>query len=236
MPPPRWAVVVPVKRWAGAKTRLTDDVTRRQAQARAFALDVVAATRSAPGVAGVVVVTGEPTLDELLSPRSRPVASGSGGRTAAEDPAGVPHPAAVVVVSDEGGGLDDSVRLGAEAARRLWPGLDVAALTADLPALRPADLAAVLAAAVHHRHGVVADTEGTGTTMLTATAAALLRPSFGPGSFARHRRLGAVDLSPVAAPGVRRDVDVGAHLAAARALGLAPHTRALDAAADDVSD
>lgn len=101
-------------------------------------------------------------------------------------------------------------------------------LTADLPALRPEDLAVVLAAASRHRRAVVADSEGTGTTVLTAASPAELRPAFGSGSFARHRGYGAVDLSGSAAAGVRRDVDVSAHLEVAHRLGLGRHTRQLE--------
>jgi 2-phospho-L-lactate guanylyltransferase (CobY/MobA/RfbA family) len=84
-----WAVVLPVKPWATAKSRLTSDPAIRADLARAFTLDVIAATRSTPGVAGIVVVTSEPTLSVLLS---APVPARHGG--------GSGQLAEVVVVDD----------------------------------------------------------------------------------------------------------------------------------------
>jgi len=210
----RWAVVVPVKPWAEAKSRLAREPSARAALARAFTLDVVEAARSTVCVDAVLVVSREPALRELFS------AVGSAAR--------VP----LVVADDRGRGLDDSVRLGVREVRRLCPGTNVAVVTGDLPSLRPQDLASLLAAAGGHRLGVVSDTEGTGTTVLTATATTELRPAFGAGSFTRHLALGAVDLSGAAAPGVRRDVDVDAQLRAARRLGVGRQTAALDDPAD----
>lgn len=207
----RWVVVVPVKPWATAKTRLASDPAVRAALARAFVLDVVAAARRTPGVGAVLVVTGEPALRTAFAPAS----PGDGGQVLVED--------------DRGRGLDDSVRLGVELAGRRWPGASVAVVTADLPALRSPDLAAVLEAAAPHPRAVVADAEGSGTTVLTTTAGAAVRPAFGLDSFARHRGLGAVDVTAAAADGVRRDVDVDAHLRAARRLGVGEHTAASDA-------
>lgn len=189
------------------------DPVARAALARAFLLDVVAAARGAPGVGAVLVVTGEPALRTWFQPAS----TGDGGHVLVE----------VVVEDDRGRGLDDSVRLGAQLARRRWPGASVAVVTADLPALRSHDLAAVLEAAAAHRRAVVADAEGTGTTVLTTTAGAAVRPAFGLDSFPRHRGLGAADVTAAAADGVRRDVDVDAHLRAARRLGVGEHTAAL---------
>lgn len=213
--PSRWTVVVPVKSWAAAKSRLATDPATRANLARAFALDVVEAARSTRCVDAVLVVSGEPALRTLFATARCGPSSTVGGR------------AQVLVVDDAGRGLDDSVRLGATRARLLCPEICVAVLTADLPALRPDDLATVLETAAGHRLAAVADAEGTGTTVLTATTGADVRPAFGSGSFTRHRDLGAIDVSRVAAPGVRRDVDVDAHLRAARRLGVGVHTAAL---------
>ncbi len=70
----------------------------------------------------------------------------------------------------------------------------------------------------------MADTEGTGTTLLAVTSGDLA-PSFGPGSAAAHAASGAVALDGDW-PGLRRDVDTPEHLTAARALGTGPRTRA----------
>ncbi|RJK98469.1 2-phospho-L-lactate guanylyltransferase [Vallicoccus soli] len=197
MPAP-WSVVVPVKRLEAAKTRLVGpSPAEREALALAFAADVVAAALAVPAVGEVLVVTGDPVAGPALA--------ALGART----------------VADPGGGLDAALRAGAAAAA---PG-PVAALTADLPAARTADLAAVLAAA--RARACVLDAEATGTTLLAAPDGAL-RPSFGPGSAARHVGGGAAPLP--AADGLRRDVDTAADLAAAVRLGTGPRTAAAVAA------
>lgn len=210
-----WVVVLPVKPWATAKSRLTADAPLRAEFARAFALDVVATARSTPGVAAVLVVTREPTLASRLA------------RIGTLPEGGSAEPAEVVVVDDPGERLDESVLHGAAQAARRWPGLGRAVVTSDLPVLRPGHLEAVLTAATVHVRAAVADTEGTGTTVLTATAGHDIRPAFGVGSFDRHLRLGAADVTAIAAPGVRRDVDIAAHLATARRLGVGVHTQAV---------
>lgn len=105
-----------------------------------------------------------------------------------------------------------------------------AALLGDLPALRPDDLAAGLAAASAVERGVVADAEGTGSTLVTARAGLEWSSAFGEGSFARHVALGCAEVEVAADSTLRRDVDTAAHLSDADALGLGPRTRALLAA------
>jgi 2-phospho-L-lactate guanylyltransferase len=103
----------------------------------------------------------------------------------------------------------------------------VAALTGDLPALRPAELTAGLSeAGAAGGRAFVPDASGAGTTLLTAPSGAALRPRFGPGSAAAHASSGATPLlGPW--PSLRRDVDTAADLAAAAVLGLGPHTARL---------
>jgi 2-phospho-L-lactate guanylyltransferase len=103
----------------------------------------------------------------------------------------------------------------------------VAALAADLPALRTGDLTAALTAAGPGR-SFVADAAGTGTVLLAATSGVELEPCFGPGSAAAHAATGAVELTGDW-PSLRRDVDTGAELAAAVVLGLGPRTGAVAA-------
>jgi 2-phospho-L-lactate/phosphoenolpyruvate guanylyltransferase len=125
------------------------------------------------------------------------------------------------VLADPGGGLNAAL---AHAAARVPTG-NVAALLGDLPALDPAELAEALAAACAGR-AFVADTAGTGTTLLAAPAGLPLAPHFGPGSAAAHLASGARALDG-AWPTLRSDVDTADDLAAAAALGLGPHTSAL---------
>ncbi|BFO15630.1 hypothetical protein SHKM778_20180 [Streptomyces sp. KM77-8] len=65
--------------------------------------------------------------------------------------------------------------------------------------------------------------------MLAAGRGRELRPLFGPDSRARHRASGAVELCLDGVDSVRQDVDTGADLRAALALGTGPHTAAVAA-------
>jgi 2-phospho-L-lactate guanylyltransferase len=118
-------------------------------------------------------------------------------------------------------GLNAALRFGADQATGA-----VAALAADLPALRPADLAAALAAAERELRAFVPDFSGTGTTLLTARAANELDPRFGVESARAHRASGARPL-PGDWPTLRHDVDTPADLARAESLGFGRHTARL---------
>lgn len=199
--PVRWGVVVPVKRLVLAKTRLRPyDGGVRSALALAMACDVVVAALACPGVEEVLVVTSDPEAASTLTAHG-----------------------AQVVDDEPDDGLDAAL---AHGAGLLPAGLGAAALTADLPALRPADLAAALALVVTGR-GVVADAPGTGTTLLAAAPGAPLAPAYGPGSLARHLAAGARPLP--AAPGLRLDVDTPEDLARALELGVGTRTAAVAA-------
>ncbi|GIH04489.1 2-phospho-L-lactate guanylyltransferase [Rhizocola hellebori] len=100
-----------------------------------------------------------------------------------------------------------------EVARRLSGPL--AAIPADLPALRPAELTQALELCT--TRSFVPDAEGTGTVLLAAPFGDL-DPRFGPGSADAHESSGAVRLSGDW-PTLRRDVDTLADLAAVKALG-----------------
>ncbi len=102
------------------------------------------------------------------------------------------------------------------------------ALLADLPALRPDDLAAALREVTLRAAtaaSYVIDAEGTGTTLYTA-ASGIFDPLFGADSAARHQAAGAVPV-PGDLATLRRDVDDLAGLEAAVALGVGTATRAL---------
>jgi 2-phospho-L-lactate guanylyltransferase len=203
---PAWSVVVPAKRLAVAKTRLrplTDRVPHaHEALVLAILADTVAAALACPAVAEAVVVTDEPAAAELVGRL--------GARTVGDEP---------------DSGLNAALEHGARAAG----GDAVAALSSDLPALRPGELAAALDAAAASPRCFVPDGEGTGTTLLTAVGTPL-RPLFGRGSSARaHSEDGAVPLAGDW-PGLVRDVDTSAGLRAALALGVGRWTADLLAA------
>ncbi|MFI7022590.1 2-phospho-L-lactate guanylyltransferase [Micromonospora sp. NPDC049900] len=198
-------MVVPVKRLVAAKSRLRGGLPGVPHEELALALvaDTLDAVRACPDVVEVLVVTDDA--------RVRAEALATGARVLAD-------------VADAG--LNGAFRQG--AAQVSGP---VAGITADLPALRPAELAAALRAARDAPPGVrcfVADAPGTGTVMLAAPAGVPLGPCFGPGSAVAHAASGA---RPLAGdwPSLRRDVDTPDDLAAAAALGLGPRTARLAA-------
>jgi 2-phospho-L-lactate guanylyltransferase len=128
-----------------------------------------------------------------------------------------------VVPDHPSAGLNQALNHGAAVAAREFPDHGVVALSADLPALRPAELTAALAACGTGRSFVI-DLPGTGTTMLTASPGVPLDPRFGVGSALAHQASGAVPVDLVAIDSVRRDVDTAADLAQAVQLGVGPWT------------
>lgn len=198
---PHFGIVVPIKPPARAKSRLAalGDVTRQQL-VTAFAHDTVAAARNSPAVDAVLVVTDDVPLAASL------------------------RDLGVRVIPDGvEGDLNETLRLGAAEVLREHPGVRIAALFADLPCLRSADLTDALASAAAHERCFVADAESVGSTLVAAHALAVFTPAFGPGSCAAHRELGLVQLDGVS-DRLRRDVDTPADLAAAVALGVGPRT------------
>ncbi|WP_324273949.1 2-phospho-L-lactate guanylyltransferase [Blastococcus brunescens] len=200
-----WSVVVPAKRLDVAKTRLRPLTAERHdagAAHRELVLallaDTVDAAIACSVVEAVVVVTDDPDATDVVR--------ALGATTVADEP-------------DRG--LNPALEHGA----RTVPGPAVAALSSDLPALRPDELAAALDAAAGTARAFVADAQGTGTTLLTAVGTDL-RPRFGPGSAEAHRTGGAVALAG-SWPGLVRDVDTEADLRAALGLGAGPRTTAV---------
>ncbi len=195
-----------MKRLALAKTRLRpygDEA--RQELALAFAADVVTAALACTAVTRVLVVTDDERAGSLLA--------SLGAETAPDDP---------------DAGLNPALAHGADLLRADDPGCGVAALSGDLPALRPADLDAALRGVADGSRGVVGDHAGTGTTLLAAGPGAELAPSYGPGSLSRHLADGATVLA--AAQGLRLDVDTPDDLERALAVGVGSHTLAAVAA------
>ncbi|MEW2428315.1 2-phospho-L-lactate guanylyltransferase [Micromonospora sp. NPDC047644] len=207
MTQPRWAVVVPVKRLTVAKSRLRGALpgVPHEELALALAADTLRAVLACPAVAEVLVVTDDARV------------------------AGAARAAGAGVLPDEpDAGLNAAFRHGAARAAAGW----VAGITADVPALRPAELAGALLAAQNGRAGVrrfLPDAPGGGTVLLTAGPGVPLDPRFGVGSAVAHAASGALPLGGDW-PSLRRDVDTAADLAAAARLGLGPRTAALVAA------
>ncbi|MDQ1741129.1 MAG: 2-phospho-L-lactate/phosphoenolpyruvate guanylyltransferase, partial [Pseudonocardiales bacterium] len=117
-----------------------------------------------------------------------------------------------------GGGLNPALAAAAAELARRFPGDGVAALVADLPALRAADLLAVLRRAPAAGRSFVRDLDGSGTTLLAAGPGEPLAPLFGPDSAQRHLDSGARELA--AAASLRCDVDSAADLRRCLQLGV----------------
>jgi 2-phospho-L-lactate guanylyltransferase len=195
-------VVVPVKPPAQAKTRLAAlPDAQRIALARAFALDTVTAALASTTVAAVLAVTDDFQL------------AGELARAGCE-----------VMPDGVSGDLNGTLVQAALEVGRRWPGHPIAAVCADLPALRPAELAAALDVVPASGAAFVADAAGTGTTMYAARSVADFAPAFGPGSAAAHRAAGAVALDGDW-PSLRQDVDEVADLGRVLMLGVGRHTR-----------
>ena len=126
-----------------------------------MAADTVRAAAACPAVAVVVVVTDDPAAASTL---------GALG--------------AMVVGDEPDAGLNPALAHGAAVAAASRPACGTAALAADLPALRPAELGRGLAAAAQWPEAFVADAEGSGTTLYAARPGA----AFGR-VLARGRRL-----------------------------------------------
>lgn len=182
-----WAVMIPVRGPASGKSRLGAPGPARTALARAFALDTIAAVTASPLVTRVVVITDDPGFARFLTPDVE------------------------LLVEASAAGVDSALQagsayLGIRSAR--------AALPADLPALHPDELTAALEQAGAMPRCVVADAEGTGTTLVTAAAGMPWRSSYGARSFARHLGLGCLPLAISPEAGLRCDVDTRAQLVA----------------------
>jgi len=187
-----WTVVVPLKPLAEAKSRLRGACpgVPHERLVLALAKATITAIGKTPGVGRILVVTGDRTAAEALM---------LAGAEIAEDP---------------GGGLNTA--LARTAAALTGP---VAAMPADLAALRPEELDDALRAGGAYARWFAADARGTGTAVLACADGRLLDPRFGPASARAHEISGAVALDG-AWPTLRHDVDTPADLAEARRLGL----------------
>jgi 2-phospho-L-lactate guanylyltransferase len=205
----RTAAVLPVKSFSDAKSRI-GAAFDRAALAEAMVCDVLDALADMPEL-DVVVVTGEPVVAE---------AALATGATVLPDPSEPGHSAAAVA------GACWAAANGADRVLMI-PG--------DCPAVEPGELRSLLADTTARSVTVVPDRHGTGTNALLLAPPDIMRPSFGPGSCARHGDLAraagaAVRVAPV--PSLALDVDTPADLTALLAAvedrpGAARRTRRL---------
>jgi len=203
-------LLVAIKPLAWAKTRLrgaadggSGDPAAHARLVVAMARDTVAAAAAAALVRRAVAVCSDGVVCRVLAV--------DGVDTVADEPAD---------------GLNSALRYGEALLRTADPATAVAAMPADLPALRPQELDCALRDALATGgRAFCADQAGIGTTLLLAPPGHALAPRFGPCSAAAHRAGGARELSG-RWPGLRCDVDTAADLALARELGLGRLTRA----------
>ncbi|MFF3939957.1 2-phospho-L-lactate guanylyltransferase [Streptomyces phaeofaciens] len=204
----QWTLVIPLKPLALAKSRLADTATDalRPGLALAFAEDTVAAALASAAVRDVAVVTDDTLAGHALAEL--------GARIVPDTPRA---------------GLNAALAHAAAVVRGSRPDSPLAALNADLPALRPPELTRVLDAAAEFPRAFLPDAAAIGTTLLTVAPGRELLPAFGTDSRSRHRASGAEELRLTAVDSVRQDVDTGDDLRAALALGVGPRTAAVAA-------
>lgn len=200
-----WTLVVPVKVLSRAKSRLAADTgPHREQLALAVAADTVSAALRCKSVASVLVVVSDPVAGAELAALG-----------------------AQLVPDEPDGGLNPALVHGAAQGRLLKPEVGVAALFADLPALRPDELERALDAAAEVPCAFLADAAGSGTTLYATRPGVPFSPRFGPDSRSLHRAAGARELMLDDIPSVRQDVDTLDDLRAALALGVGPRTAAV---------
>ena len=200
-----WSVLMPVKVLSEAKSRLAGLAGPRRGElALAVACDTVTAVMRTDQAARAIVITDDPVAASALRELG-----------------------AQVIPDEPRDGLNAALRHGAAVAAQSWPASGTAALSADLPALRPAELARALNAAARWPNAFVADAAGDGTTLYTAAPGTAFRPAFGLASRARHAAGGATELEVPDIPGLHQDVDTPADLRGAAELGLGPRTAPL---------
>jgi 2-phospho-L-lactate guanylyltransferase len=205
----RTAAILPVKSFSRAKQRLGEAVggDEREELAAAMVSDVLAALAATPGIDDVILVTAEP-----LAVR------------AAEH--------AMVVHDPDEAGQSAAAARGIDAALVRGAGR-VVLVPGDCPALDPRELGELLG--TPGEVVIVPDRHGTGTNALLLQPPAVIQPSFGAGSFARHAALARAAGAQVKVRellSLSLDVDTPDDLAALRAAletrgDAAPRTRAV---------
>jgi 2-phospho-L-lactate guanylyltransferase len=160
----RATAVVPVKRFAVAKSRLATGVeeTRKPDLVAAMVADVLEAIAAARLVERTIVVSQEPRAAELAAAAGADLLSDF-------DDAG--HSAAALA------GIAAAAAAGAAC---------VALLPGDCPLLDPRELDKMLTGVPDRYVAVIPDRHGTGTNALVLAPPNAIEPSFGEGSRERH--------------------------------------------------
>jgi 2-phospho-L-lactate guanylyltransferase len=191
----RATAVVPVKRFAVAKSRLATGVeeTRKPELVAAMVADVLEAISEARLVDRTIVVSQEPRAAEL---------AGAAGADLLSDFEDSSHSAAALA------GIAAAEAAGADC---------VALLPGDCPLLDPRELDKMLTGVPDRYVAVIPDRHGTGTNALVLAPPDAIEPSFGEGSRERHvaaARAAGVPYGVEELPSLGLDLDTPADIVA----------------------
>ena len=191
----RATAVVPVKRFAVAKSRLATGVeeTRKPELVAAMVADVLEAISEARLVERTIVVSQEPRAAELAA---------AAGADLLSDFDDASHSAAALA--------------GIAAAEEAGAGC-VALLPGDCPLLDPRELDKMLTGVPDRYVAVIPDRHGTGTNALVLAPPRAIEPSFGEGSRERHvaaARAAGVPYGVEELPSLGLDLDTPADIVA----------------------
>jgi 2-phospho-L-lactate guanylyltransferase len=191
----RATAVVPVKRFAVAKSRLAPGIeeTRKPDLVAAMVADVLEAIGAARLVERTIVVSQEPRAAELAA---------AAGADLLSDFDDASHSAAALA--------------GIAAAEAAGAGC-VALLPGDCPLLDPRELDKMLTGVPDQYVAVIPDRHGAGTNALVLAPPSAIEPSFGEGSRARHvaaARAAGVPYGVEDLPSLGLDLDTPADIVA----------------------
>jgi 2-phospho-L-lactate guanylyltransferase len=160
----RATAVVPVKRFAVAKSRLAPgvDAARKPELVAAMVADVLEAIGRARQVERTIVVSQEPAAAELAAA------------------------AGAELVSDFDDASHSAAALAGIEVAAAWGARCVALLPGDCPLLDPRELDRMLTGVPDSYVAVIPDRHGTGTNALVLAPPDVIEPSFGEGSKDRH--------------------------------------------------
>ncbi|WP_425955958.1 2-phospho-L-lactate guanylyltransferase [Xylanimonas sp. McL0601] len=191
----RVVAVVPLRDGVSGKSRLAAALApdERRRLVAELARHVVATLTAVERVERIVIVTADPPF----------VAEVLAGQSASARISVLPQPG-------DRPGLNGALDLAREQVRRDAPGTALLVAHADLPALGPDDVAALLAAGRTADVVVATDRHGTGTNLLVLPADAAYDFRFGIGSRAAHEAEAArrgLTAVVVQRPGTAADLD-----------------------------
>jgi 2-phospho-L-lactate/phosphoenolpyruvate guanylyltransferase len=191
----RATAVVPVKRFAVAKSRLAQgvDEARKPDLVAAMVADVLEAIGAARFVERTIVVSQEPRAAELAA---------AAGADLLSDFDDASHSAAALA------GIAAAEAAGADC---------VALLPGDCPLLDPRELDKMLTGVPDRYVAVIPDRHGTGTNALVLAPPGAIEPSFGEGSRERHvaaARAAGIPFGVEELPSLGLDLDTPADIVA----------------------